>query len=127
MNLDVLRESFLISIKWEFPGDLKVMAETSESETWSIILKGISYLKVLESFAKDKSENEIWTCEVVDSSRVLASITVRQGVPWMTQQFGLKYERSQPVPDPTSLRHVVLLSDYIDLEVVCTECILQRT
>jgi hypothetical protein len=88
------------------------------------------------------ADNEIWKFEEVKDSRLLSSLREKDEFHYLTCSFGRPrrksrrlpwprpradsaqhgYQRSQTVSSPgrpCSPRHFVLLSDYLDLEVLC--------
>lgn len=71
------------------------------------------------STASEMADNEIWKFEEIKDSRLLARLWEKDSFSCLTCLFGKDYERSQTIGRQCFPRHFVLLSNYVDLEVLC--------
>ncbi len=101
--------------------DGSFVEDFNQSSTAAVVFQGISLLRVLASRVKDsKTENEIWKVEEIPGSPLLRNTIEKDGMHWLEQRFGGKYRRTKPTWEPGHQRHFVLLTDYLDVELICT-------
>lgn len=125
--LAFLEEGLLKSISWVQATDLEFIIETDTQRLFKLTFKAVSFFKVLASRVPTKFiDNEIWKLEEIPNSPLVAQVHSQDGGYWLSQSFGTQYKRSTGVPDE-KLRHFVLLSDYLDLELLCQEYNLHPT
>ncbi len=122
LTLNALEEWFVTSISWDQMTNLIVQVEDAAQEQYiEVRFRQVCFHKALVSNASQITrDNEIWKFEEILGSPLLSEVTQEQGGYWLRQLFGDGYQ-TQRTYQPTELRHMVLLSDYIHLEVLCTE------
>lgn len=98
----------------------------AESTVQHIAFRPVLFLKAAASEhvarASEMADNEIWKFEEIRDSRLLSGVREKDNFSYLTSSFGNDYERSTTIGSasrPCSPRHFVLLSDYVDLELLC--------
>lgn len=121
LNLSDLEQGFLKSADWKQLGCLVLQIEDASGERqFEVTFSGIKFLKVLASSSPNSNiDNEIWKMEEVLNSSLTGEAFEKDGIHWLSQTFGDKYQRTSSVKELDHLHHVVLLSDYLDLDFLC--------
>jgi hypothetical protein len=125
--LRAFEEWYLTHFMWSPSSGLVVTVKSAdEAAARNIAFQPVLYLKTAASQsilkASEMADNEIWKFEEIKDSRLLTSLQEKDGFPYLRRSFGNDYERSMTVGSPRQPcfpRHFVLLSDYVDLEVLC--------
>lgn len=65
-------------------------------------------------------DNEIWKIEEPEYSHTKMEIVSDNNFHWLTETINNYYTRSHPVDKPENIRHIIILSDYIDIEILCS-------
>src|SRR5689334_8959861 len=121
-TLRSLEGSLLTATTWTQAGDLIIQVVGADEHPVEVRFHNICFFKLVESRVHDwNHSNEIWKLNEISDSPLLREVVSENGVYWLQQQFGDFYKRATSVEDPRLLRHIVLLSDYLDLELVCTD------
>lgn len=134
-SLASLEEGWLNSITWTEAGNLALRIQDYEERTVDVVFRLVAYIKMIagnprnhenhrEISHREISEfNEIWKLEEIEESSLLKEMIFAENDSiWLRQHFGSgKYEMSQHIHEPERQHHIVLLSDYIHLELICSE------
>jgi hypothetical protein len=122
-TLNSLEGSLLTATTWTQAGDLIIQAVDVNEHPVEVRFHNICFFKLVGSRVHDWNDsNEIWKLHEIADSPLLREVVSENGAYWLQQQFGGFYKRVTSVEDPRLLRHIVLLSDYLDLEILCTDC-----
>jgi hypothetical protein len=119
--LETLVEWFILSVDWRLPSHLAVRAEDhSAQEQVEVEFHQIAYFRVLASnVAEPTRDNEIWRFEELETSTLLDDVVEENGR-YSLKQMLAGEQQSQHSYEPALLRHIVMLSDYLHFEVLCT-------
>lgn len=124
-SLPSLADCELVSFALVQPGNLVLQVMEPGGRTVSVDFRNVSFLKMVSSRARNRPDNEVWRLEEVGDSPLVRGIYEKDGVHWLQQAFGVNYQRTSSVEAPDTLRHVVLLTDYLDAEFLCTEYVIK--
>lgn len=123
----------LIDFAWNPSSGLMVTVQhdprtesPDESTVRQIAFRPVLFLKTVTSEnvskASEMADNEIYKFEEIKDSWLVSSLREKDNFSYLTCSFGNDYEGSMTVSSPGRPcfpRHFVLLSDYVDLEVLC--------
>ncbi len=120
-NLPELEDTFIIKAQWQTLDCLEIHVEDFDGEEQTkVIFYGIKYSKMLVSSSTGLCiENEIWKAEEVAESEIIDGIVEDNGFYWMKQNFGSRYQAVPSAKDKDSLKHTVIMSDSLSIELVC--------
>lgn len=127
-HLNDLTEGILNSAEWnQCEGFVLQIEDGCGKRQFEVIFSGVKLLKIVAALStNDQVDNEIWKLEEVANSPLLQEVVEEKGVHWLCQTFGDKYQRTSSVRGLCHLRHIVLLSDYLDLELLCSKYSIQE-
>jgi hypothetical protein len=118
--LSQLEESYIQNIEWLSAIDLLITVEKDE-EIYKISFSGISLFRMYTSKVTDVFlDNEIWRIEEPEYSHTKTEIVSDNNFYWLSETINDYYKRSHPVDKPENIRHIIILSDYIDIEILCS-------
>lgn len=120
-NLPELEDTFIIKAQWQTLDCLEIHVEDFDGEEQTkVIFYGIIYSKMLVSSSTGICiENEIWKAEEIAESEIIDGMSEKNGYYWMKQNFGSKYRAASLVKDKDSLKHAVIMSESLSIELVC--------
>lgn len=123
MILNEMEQGFLKKATWDFPGNLALTVDQADgNRQFAVAFVQVRFLKILASRSSHGNiDNEIWKIEVVTDSPLLKDVLTEQGVNWLPQWFGGQFYRTSSLDESQNLSHIVFLSDYLDLELLCVE------
>jgi hypothetical protein len=132
LSLTDLEEAWLTGVRWTEAGNLVLEISDAFERPVEVIFYIITFLKVVSTNPRLKGnlsvvnreeiieENQLWKLEEISDSSLIDELVYKEEWGYrLRQSFGNKYERTARTDDPDQQRHIVMLSDYIDLELLC--------
>lgn len=127
MNYDLndLEEGFLSNAEWDQSGGFTFQVEDPTGKLqFKVSFTGIFYMKFVASH--NLIDNEISSFEEISNSPLLQKVYEKNGVHRLLESFGENYERDFFVRSLSHLHHIVLLSDYLDFDLLCEDYNIQK-
>jgi hypothetical protein len=121
MQFSQLEEKLIKNSRWKSIHCFVLEVEDSTTDTqFEVIFSGVHFSKTSVSYSSNVyDENEIWKAREVAESKESKLVYEEKGFYWLRQIFGGFYARSTSVKAGSALFHLIVLSDYIDLEILC--------
>jgi len=121
MTLADFFEWSILGVTWTHERNLIIQVEDAlTSKRGELVFHKVVYFRVLSSTVSEiTSDNEIWKFEEVRESALLSDVFEKDNVYWLSQKF-VGNSHVQRTFKPDELHHIVLHSDYLHFEWLCT-------
>jgi hypothetical protein len=122
IDFDELEDGLLEGINSTDTREIQLAVLDTTDRLVQVTFHDVFWYSLFSSRGDVIKDNEIWKIEEIVDSIWMKSIFIDSSIYWKEQVIADQYRRVKSIPDPSSLRHFILLSDYIDLEIICIDC-----
>jgi hypothetical protein len=122
IDFDELEDGLLEGINSIDNREIQLVVLDKTERLVKVTFHDVFWYTLFSSRGDVTKDNEIWKIEEIVGSTWIKSIHIDSSIYWKEQVIADTYRRVKSVPDSGSLRHFILLSDYIDIEIICVHC-----
>ncbi len=123
--LRIFEGALIQGIEWDSQANPSIIIDLEDRQI-NLSFTGVVVFHMYKSQAKDIfRDNEIWKIEEADNSSFKKNTVISQSNYWLGYKPNDFYTRAQRVNNPDNIKHIIIMADYIDIEIVCTGYSLQ--